>query len=76
MNSNERENAFAELGHAPTCARCLLWSRRGEVACIKHAPTIGSDAWIDGGWRAISALEAAHVERTVGHTPECARCER
>lgn len=31
----------------------LYWSRRGEIACRKHAPAEASARWIDEGWQSM-----------------------
>jgi CheY-like chemotaxis protein len=29
----------------------LFWSRKGEIACARHAPREGSDRWVDQAWQ-------------------------
>jgi CheY-like chemotaxis protein len=29
----------------------LYWSRKGEIACARHAPSEGSVRWVDHGWQ-------------------------
>jgi CheY-like chemotaxis protein len=45
----------------------LFWSRRGEVACMDHAPDATSERWREERWAAIPA--------SAGHTRIAYRCQ-
>ena len=48
-------------------ARGLVWSRRGEVACMDHAPDATSERWREERWAAIPA--------SAGNTRIAYRCQ-
>ena len=48
----------------------LFWSRKGEVACVKHVPDAASARWHAEGWREIAAKD----HRCVRY--QCQHCER
>jgi CheY-like chemotaxis protein len=52
----------------------LFWSKRGEVACVDHAPARSSVAWREQGWAEVPAprrwatrYQCQHCERTPLH---------
>lgn len=54
----QARSAYASAGPSTRGAeaavtRELFWSRRGEVACIVHAPASGSERWVGERWAAI-----------------------
>jgi hypothetical protein len=54
--------------------RALFWSEQGEIACGEHTPYRGSDTWVWGRWRKITATEAEGFEREAGRPLACETC--
>lgn len=52
----------------------LLWSERGEISCLEHAPFRGTDTWVWDRWKPIKPHEAVEFERDNGRAPTCETC--
>ena len=58
----------------------LYWNRQGAVCCGKHAPTPGSDTWLNEGWRKVTEADRSGIKRfgflgcEVGHFGSKADC--
>ena len=50
-------------------ADTLFWSRKGEIACARHAPGSHTARWRDEGWQAIPGQPGRRV------TYQCQHCE-
>ncbi len=48
----------------------LYWSRRGEIACVLHAPADGSDRWIAEQWQRLPDLEGRRI------VYQCQHCDK
>jgi CheY-like chemotaxis protein len=48
----------------------LFWSKRGEVACARHAPAEGSARWDVEGWQELQGVEGRRI------TYQCQHCGR
>jgi CheY-like chemotaxis protein len=48
--------------------KTLFWSRRGEIACAKHAPAAESPRWIAEGWEGVAASDTRRI------TYQCQHC--
>jgi CheY-like chemotaxis protein len=46
----------------------LYWSKRGEIACGRHAPEEQSDRWTTEGWQAVPDIEGRRI------TYQCQHC--
>lgn len=68
-------NAQRVLNRMRTARRpTLYWSRKGEIACLTHAPWIGSDTWVDEDWERMQNDEQLAHEMETGAPPECEGC--
>lgn len=52
----------------------LYWSESGEVACLRHAPYVGSDTWVWGRWRLVD-LDLVRSTMSDGQIPAWLACE-
>lgn len=50
--------------------KLLLWSKRGEIACDRHAPAPDSERWKTEGWQPLPELEGRRI------TYQCQHCDR
>lgn len=48
----------------------LFWSKRGEIACARHAPNGQSPQWANDGWQPIPDIEGRRI------TYQCQHCDR
>jgi CheY-like chemotaxis protein len=48
----------------------LFWSKRGEIACERHAPAQPSDRWRTEGWQTLPELEGRRI------TYQCQHCDK
>ena len=46
----------------------LFWSKRGEIACERHAPAAQSARWVGEGWQVLPRLEGRRI------TYQCQHC--
>ena len=46
----------------------LFWSRKGEIACARHAPELNGERWRDEGWQAVPDIKGRRV------TYQCQHC--
>ena len=53
----------------------LYWDMTCEVACPRHAPLSGTEAWTSERWSRMTAAEGEAYEREFGHPPVCHGCE-
>jgi CheY-like chemotaxis protein len=50
--------------------KALLWSKRGETACERHAPAPNSERWNAEGWQLLPELEGRRI------TYQCQHCDK
>jgi CheY-like chemotaxis protein len=50
--------------------KLLLWSKRGEIACERHAPAQHSERWNAEGWQRLPGLEGRRI------TYQCQHCDK
>ena len=50
--------------------KLLLWSKRGEIACERHAPAPNSDRWNIEVWQRLPVLEGRRI------TYQCQHCDK
>ena len=50
--------------------KTLLWSKRGEIACERHAPAPNSERWNAEGWQLLPELEGRRI------TYQCQHCDK
>lgn len=50
--------------------KLLLWSKRGEIACERHAPAQNSERWTAEGWQRLPELEGRRI------TYQCQYCDK
>ena len=48
----------------------LFWSKRGEIACARHAPEPKSSRWDDDGWKEIPHVDGRKI------TYQCQYCDK
>jgi CheY-like chemotaxis protein len=48
----------------------LFWSKRGEIACERHAPAEQSTRWVNEGWQQLPRLEGRRI------TYQCQHCAK
>ena len=48
----------------------LFWSKRGEIACARHAPAPRASRWTDEGWQALPDIEGRRI------TYQCQHCDK
>ena len=48
----------------------LFWSKRGEIACARHAPAQRSSRWSDEGWQVLPDIEGRRI------TYQCQHCDK
>jgi CheY-like chemotaxis protein len=50
--------------------KLLMWSKRGEIACERHAPAPDSERWNAEGWQPLAELEGRRI------TYQCQHCDK
>jgi CheY-like chemotaxis protein len=50
--------------------KLLLWSKRGEIACERHAPAVDSDRWTAEEWQRVPQIQGRRI------TYQCQHCDR